>query len=100
MDRRPQARGEDEVAAVDRRGDSPGRLARAGGERHQGRVALEVRRRARGGGREVDPSPPVEAVPGQTVGEDLIDFQSFSISAAISAAAFFASSNSIDVLSR
>ena len=42
---------------------------------------------------------PVEPVTGQAVSEDLVGPQSFSISAAMSAAAFFASSKSIEVFS-
>jgi hypothetical protein len=101
VDRRAQARPEDELARLDRRVEAipvdPGRPC---AEREQRRVALEVRGGTGGRRREVDPPPPVEPLAGQTVGEDLIGLQSFSISAAISAAAFFASSNSIDVLSR
>ena len=102
VDRRAQARAEDELAAVDRlvvsrRGRA---VARPRGEREQRRVALEVRGRAGGRRREVDPPPPVEPVAGETVGEDLVGVQRFSISAAMSAAAFFASSKSIDVFSR
>ena len=100
MDGRAQARPEHEVAAVDRLG--VGRaigLHRPGGERHQRRVTLEVRCRAGGRGGEVDPPAPVEPVTGQAVGEDLVGPQSFSISAAMSAAAFFASSKSIEVFS-
>lgn len=108
MQRRPKARGQDQLAGVDRGGEAlpRGRFGTRG-ERQQRRVALEVRRRAGGGLGKADAAAAVEAVAYETMGEDLLAgddqvrgrAQRFCTSAAISAAAFFASSNSIDVFS-
>jgi hypothetical protein len=100
VDRRAEAGRQDQTAVVDRRVEpSPIGPLRAGAERQQRRVALKVRRGAGRRGGQVDSPPPVQPVAGQAVGEDLVGVQRFSTSAAISAAAFFASSNSIEVFS-